>query len=649
MAKLGVRSLLFLALGASAVLPVGLFGISQAQRWEDAELEAIDRQALAAARSAADQVSLSVLGFAHASESAAAQVAAVPGFTPAGLHVALAAHVQHHPEFLGAYAADASGSSVAAVSHRGEPVEAGLNYADREYFSEMQATRRTAISRVQLGRVTHVVSVTISSPFFDREGAFAGFTCTSLNLGGIAERAKKSVLGMADGRVVLIDGEGRVIADSSGKSGAEPRDVSRVALLAPVERAEESELRSGVDEAGRPVRAMVVGLSEPVAGWHVVAMTPKSTVDAHARELRNQTAVFVLVLVFVALGLAAWVAAWLARPVRALARTADALTAGELETPLPVVAPNAPREMERLTIAISSMIRKLREHSLQLEDLVAVRTGELVKTNAELQGALEIIRENERRIRDDIAKARLFQERMLSVLPERPGLDIAAHYAPLEEVSGDIYDVCELEDGRLRVLVIDATGHGVQASMRTIFLKSTYDRLKWQSRDASTALAELNEQLVSEFPDGELHSEACCLDLRENSAGYEVSFANAGNSPLFVLSAGAPPREQYTGGPLLGVESVDWPPPERFQLSPGELLLVSTDGLFEQWNENRQRFDAELADLRSVTEGAQATLARVIEKFDAFRGEQPLADDLTVIALAVSASLDGDEPVREPT
>ncbi|HYP90579.1 MAG TPA: hypothetical protein VEQ59_20555, partial [Polyangiaceae bacterium] len=60
MAKRGVRSLLFLALGVSAVVPVGLLGVSQAQRWEESELEATDRQAAAAANAAADQVSLSV-------------------------------------------------------------------------------------------------------------------------------------------------------------------------------------------------------------------------------------------------------------------------------------------------------------------------------------------------------------------------------------------------------------------------------------------------------------------------------------------------------------------------------------------------------------------------------------------------------------
>ncbi|HYQ17802.1 MAG TPA: SpoIIE family protein phosphatase, partial [Polyangiaceae bacterium] len=460
--------------------------------------------------------------------------------------------------------------------------------------------------------------------------------------------AEQSVKGMADGRVVLTDAEGRIIADSSGASGAEPRDVSKLPMFAKLERPGQAVQRSGLDEAGRLVRAMSVGLRAPVSGWHVVAMTPQSTVDAQGRQLRNRTALFALLLIFPALGLAAWLAGWLSRPIRALAKTANALTASELDAPLPDVSPSAPREMQQLTQAIRSMIQKLQGHSQQLEGLVAQRTAELLSTNHELAGALETIRENERRIREDIAKARLFQERMLSLLPKRPGLDIAARYAPLEDVSGDIYDVTELLDGRLRVFIVDATGHGVQASMRTIFLKSAYDRLKVDSTDPADVLSRLNELLVAEFPEGELHSEACCLDLQLGGAGVEVQFASAGNTPLFVFSPGAAAREHYTGGPLLGVESVAWPPPEHFQLAPGELLLVSSDGLYEQWNDKRQRFDVAIAGLDIVADGADASLERLLTSLDAFRGQQPIGDDLTMIGIWVPPSVDGHDLVRQP-
>jgi serine phosphatase RsbU (regulator of sigma subunit) len=648
MAKLGVRSFLFLALSAGAVLPVGLLGLDQAKRWEQSEVRAADRQALAAARSAADHVSRTMLGFANACESFSAHVAAVPGFQREGLEVALAAHLRPHPEFLGTYIADASGTSILSMGANGEVVESGLSYKDRSYYQELVATRRTAISRVQLGRFTKVVSVNIASPILDSSRRLLGMTCTALDLGDITKQAKNTVRGMVDGRVILVDGQGRIIADSVGRATAEPRDVSKVALFAKVASGQ-SALRVGSNDLQEHVRAIAVGLSAPVSDWNVIAMTPQSTVDAHARQVRNQTALFALVLIFIALGLAAWLAAWFARPLRALAATADSVTRGKIGDTLPAMAPNAPREVAQLTEAVRSMIYKLREHSNQLEGLVRSRTLELSRSNQELAGALGTIRETDRLIREDIAKARLFQERMLPALPALGGLEIAVRYAPLEQVSGDIYDAAELANGRLRLFLVDATGHGVQASMRTIVLKTAYDRLKLRGEDPTRVLARLNEQLVAEFPEGELHSEACCLDLTPRASHFDVSYTNAGNTPLFVLSASAPVREHYTGGPLLGVTLVDWPTPQQFRVARGDVLLVCSDGLIEQMNAERARFESKLADFRlEAGESAEAALSRLMTAFDDFRGERPVADDVTLIAIRALGLADLDDPLGEP-
>jgi serine phosphatase RsbU (regulator of sigma subunit) len=636
MAKLGVRSFLFLVLGGSAVLPAGLLGLNQARRWERNEVEVADRQSLAAAHAAADHVSRTMLGFARASESFSKQVAAVPKLELEGLRVALEAHVSPHPEFLGAYVANESATSLLYHGQDHKFVPGGTNYRDRDYYRELVATRHTAISRVQLGRFTKTASVHIAAPVLDERANFLGFTCTSLDLGQITEQAKTTVKGMADGRVVLLDAEGRIIADSSGNPGAEPRDVSRVELFRKLASGR-AETRMGVDDAGRRVRAAAVGLLTPVPGWRAIAMTPQSTIDAQGRMVRNQTALLALLLILAALGLAAWLAAWFARPLRSLAATADTVTRGKFTDSLPAMAPNAPREVAQLTEAVRSMIFKLRENARGLEGLVEARTRELSRTNRELESALSTIREKERSIHEDIEKARLFQERMLPPLPAALGLEIAVHYAPLAQVSGDIYDLVELRAGQLRLFVADATGHGVQASMRTIYLKSAYDRVKLERADPSTVLARLNEQLVNEFPDGELHSEASCVDLERVPTGLQVSYSSAGSTPLFVLSENAPAREQYVGGPLLGVEHMAWPKSEHFHVATGELLLICSDGLLEQWNAERARFDTELAKFRLTRdESAADTLARLLSAFQRFRGSEPLADDLTLIAVRVS-------------
>jgi serine phosphatase RsbU (regulator of sigma subunit) len=628
-----VRAFLFVVLGIGSVLPVTLLGFQQAERWTRSEVEAADRQALAAARSAADQVSWAMMSYVHTSESFAAQVALLAEPTRSALMPLLDTHVAHHPEFLGAYVADARGMSRLHVFANREFADGGHDYGDRDYYQEILRTGKTAISHVQIGRVTKLLSVNVASPIFGASHKLTGITCSPIDLRSITEQAKTTVQGMVGGRLVLVDGEGQEIADSRDNSAIAPVNVALRPLFAELE-SQRGELRQGLDELDVPVRAAAVGLGAPVARWRIVVLTPQLIVDAHARQTRNQTVLLSLALVLAALVLSAWLSGWLARPLRALAATAETVQRDE-HAPLPSVVAGAPREIAQLTQAIAAMIARLRAHADNLEALVHARTEQLSQSNSELSHALSTIRDNERRIYDDIEKARLFQVRMLPVVPTLAGLELAVLYAPLERVSGDIYDLTPMAANRLRLFLADATGHGVQAAMRTILLKTAYDRLRPLHADPAQLLEALNAYLVDEFPEGELHCTASCIDLVVHADAVEVLYASGGNPPLFVLTPGQPVREVYAGGPLLGAERLPWPEPDRFRLEPGELLLVCSDGLSEQTNSEHTRFDGQLATFRRGPAGAAATISSLKQHFDAFRGSTEVTDDVTVIAVRV--------------
>ncbi len=631
--RLGVRGLLFVALGASAIVPVGLLGFDQAGRWAASELASSDRQALGAARAASEQLSLAMLEYVHAAESFSAQIGNAGGLDRAGLEAALKAHLAHHPEFFGAYVADVEGRSVLWLNETGW-APGGVDYSDRDYYREVQRTGRAAISRVHVGRTTGVLTVQVAAPIYDATGTRLGMTCSSVDLEAITEQAKQSVVAMREGRLMLIDGDGRRIADSSATTRLTPEDVSRLPLFAMPSGAA-PELRAGQDDLGREVRGYALRSKPPVTGWHVLALTPKSVIDTQARQVERQTTALVLALGLSALLVAAALAAWLARPVRALAAGALAVTRGDYDS-LPELPPNAPREMAQLARAVRTMIERLRSHSRDLERQVEARTAELSRANADISAALDTIQRHEQRRNADLDKARLFQAKLLPALPQRSDLSIAAHYAPLDQVGGDIYDVTELDDGRLRLFMADATGHGVQASMRTLLLKSAYDRLKARCATPSELLSQLNAHLVGEFPDGDLHCGACCIDLEPGPSGIEVRYANAGSAPIYVFSAQSAAWERYTEGPLLGVDDVSWPEPSRFALPPGQLLVIASDGLSEQPDRLRQRFDSRLLelDLGSAPD-ASAALGLLLADFRAFLDGHPAQDDITIIVVAV--------------
>ena len=379
------------------------------------------------------------------------------------------------------------------------------------------------------------------------------------------------------------------------------------------------------------MRGVAVGLEQPVEGWRVIALSPQSTIDDQAAQVRRQALLYALLLIFAMMVLSARLAAWLARPLLNMAAAAAAVAVGEFRA-LPRPPKSAPREVKRLFHDLGRMIERLGAYTDELEVEVKSRTSELTRANHELAGALDTIRRAEDSLREDIEQARLFQERMLPVIETRVGVDLATAYFPLERVSGDIFDVCGLEDGRLRIFLADATGHGVQASLRTVALKSAYDRMKLLHQRPQDLLLALNERILADFPGGELLCAAACLDLRLGGQRISVDYSNSGAEPLFVFSALEGSREVYASGPLLGASRVSYPEASHFELLPGELLLVGSDGLVEQMNARHERFEGQIAALR-LEDSATSFLRELMVAFHAFRGTTPVRDDITLIAL----------------
>jgi sigma-B regulation protein RsbU (phosphoserine phosphatase) len=629
--RLGVRVFLFLVIGVTSALPLIIFGLHQANQAALHEVENSDRQARAASQGAALVLQDGILGVTRAAETLSAQLAAPNDFEQDSVEWALIAYATNHPELLGAYVADAKGDARAFVSRSGQIAKQTLNYADRDYFKEILKRPRTVISKVGIGRFTRTLSVQVVSPVLGESDRLLGITCSSLDLTDLAHQAEQSVRGLARGRVIIVDAEGKRVADSSGVSGMEQRDFSDVPLYASLP-AGQSVIRYGPDDRHEEVRAAVVGLSDPVEGWRAIATIPKSQIDAQAQRIRWNAQMFGGSLLVLALLTSALLAVVIARPLKQLAEVAKAVAHGDLQQS-PTLMPMIPRELALLTVATQEMIRSLREMTENLAQKVAARTEELSIANADLDRAFRTIQRHQASLEADIAKARHFQERMLPRHTSFLGIDVARHFAPLQQVGGDIYDVFEVSKRYVRCFIGDVTGHGIQASMRTILLKSAYDRIKTHHSDPAAVLTILNRYLVQEFPDGDLHCTACCVDIRVTPEGAELSYANAGGPPMFVLTdRGA--VELYAEGPLLGVDDIRIPGPSHHRLNHGEFLLFASDGLTEQPNSDRQRFEMALARLTKLeAEGSRQALTELLKQFDQFRGDIAVHDDVTVLVL----------------
>jgi serine phosphatase RsbU (regulator of sigma subunit) len=635
LSRAGVRLHLFVVLSCAALIPMMLFAWNRIEHLATTEMENVERESEATAAVAAQQLQVAMHGYIQASETVAAQLSTL-GFDDMELAAqSINHHVRFQPEFLGAYYANASGVTQVRIRGAGEIEWDSTDYSDRDYFKTVIRERRTVVSRAVLGKVTQVISVQIASPVTDRRDELLGVVCTSLDLSAVTVLIKRVVAGVSFGRIVVVDNYGTVVADSMSEKAYASTNLANVALFRPVTDSQ-LEARRGLDERQVPVRGAAYGLAMPLNGWRVIVTVPESRIHEQTQRMQFAALKFSALICVAAVLLSAWLATLVARPLRALAEVAYSVAKGETSRQFQIPR-TAPKELQNLAKALHTMTRFLQGHAQELEGIVFERTQELRDKNLALTLALQLNSENEKKLREDVQHAKRFQERLLPQLPRMARVDLAVKLMPLEQVSGDIIDVCLIDQETIRLFLADATGHGVQASMRTIFLKTTYDRIKTKRIEPNQVLEELNELLIAAELESDLHCTASCIDIYCGSNSIEVAFASAGGPPVYIRREGAVTCEVYCDGPLLGVSKTCVPKAPRFELSPGDELLMVSDGLIEQMNPNQMRFERELlaSSTKSVSDASQS-IDILLSALEKFRQIEPLNDDITVICVRVA-------------
>jgi serine phosphatase RsbU (regulator of sigma subunit) len=267
--------------------------------------------------------------------------------------------------------------------------------------------------------------------------------------------------------------------------------------------------------------------------------------------------------------------------------------------------------------------RQLREHADHLEGRVEART-------TELREALEAIAM-------DLEEAKLFQQIALKTPPSLAGLDLAVRWLPLGVVSGDFYDFSELPGGRLRVLVADATGHGVQAALRTMVIKTAYDAIKTSAATPADCLRELNAALLAAYPSLEAKTDAVCVDVARLEDGRVRVTASVAGVMYALFDDGETRGEVPAPGFSLGyLPDLPYVNGTR-ELGPEARIALFSDGLTEQFDERERPFEFAPLEASLAAGGAPEEIAdRVLAAWQLHRADIAPADDVTLVVVGAS-------------
>ena len=242
--------------------------------------------------------------------------------------------------------------------------------------------------------------------------------------------------------------------------------------------------------------------------------------------------------------------------------------------------------------------------------------------------------EQEFRVARSIQQASLPKE-----VPTLKGWRISPHYQPAREVGGDFYDFHPLSEGRLGLVVGDATGKGVPAAL---VMSTTCGMLQAvsQTLDSSSpgeVLSRVNETLVARIPSNMF---VTCFYAVLDPDNASLSYANAGHDPPYLQRRGEAEELRARGMPLGLMPGMGYEEKE-IVIDSGEVALFYTDGLVEAHDPKGEMFGFPRLRALIAEHAVEGSLGEfLMEELYTFVEEGwEQEDDITLLTLHRSSAL----------
>ncbi len=216
--------------------------------------------------------------------------------------------------------------------------------------------------------------------------------------------------------------------------------------------------------------------------------------------------------------------------------------------------------------------------------------------------------------------------------PRVKGYEILGWNQPADETGGDAYDFIPLDGGRLAIVLADATGHGIGSALIIAQCRALIRAMLSETHDLARVATRVNALLAGDLRDGLFVTAFIgVLDPRE----HRVHYISAGQGPLMLVPQhGAADLRMATAPPLGVVGEVSYSADQSFDLNPGDVLVLLTDGFYEACDPGEELFGEDRV-ARLIQARRVMRLSSIIEDLHAavkaHAGDRPQMDDLTAV------------------
>lgn len=282
-------------------------------------------------------------------------------------------------------------------------------------------------------------------------------------------------------------------------------------------------------------------------------------------------------------------------------------------------------------------------------NIFSVMSSPVKNVNGEIIGVVEVMRnitefkklqhnliQQNKRLQDDLDVARKLQCRLLPHHSPEDKVNFSFVYQPCEHLGGDFIDIFKIDDSHTAIYISDVSGHGVSASMLTVFLRSAIDK---QSISPSFVLNKLFAEFNSNNFDPDLYIAMFFAVINVNER--TITYANAGmNVPPIVFG---PNRLELLRSPGIPISNwVEKPVYSDNQIFLGEndKIFLYTDGIIELRNQENGQYGEErlLSKLLQDSISPSSTLNAIMHDAINFSGLDDLAytgDDITMALVSL--------------
>ena len=230
--------------------------------------------------------------------------------------------------------------------------------------------------------------------------------------------------------------------------------------------------------------------------------------------------------------------------------------------------------------------------------------------------------------------SRMQQAILPTTFPSGTEHDVHGSMTPAHEVSGDFFDVIQLEHGRIGLAIADVSGKGVPAAL---FMMSSRTLLKGAAiglESPGSVLQEVNNLL---HRDNENTMFITLLYAIYDPRDGSITYANGGHCPPMLVMPNGECRElPSTRGIALGLTPNREYREMRVEIPPGATVVMYTDGVSEAMNANGEEFGEERLERVLTSQPPQEaadTNQRIIGAIHDFTLGERQSDDITCLTL----------------